>query len=117
MSIDFDTSELADLATHFQQAGVVTQRLTSRRLTKAGQTLLREAQRNAPVDSGDLQNSLTLASGPNWREVYSELRYAKFVEFGTSDAPPQPFMEPAERIATRGFAEDIVNAGMKALEG
>ena len=60
-----------------------------------------EARRTAPVDSGDLRDSIGYHVEGDTAEVKimganrSGVWYAQFVEFGTSKQPAQPFMGPA----------------------
>jgi len=61
----------------------------------------------APVGSdpqdipGLLRDSLTASpiqhatSADAYVEIYSDVSYAAYVEYGTSDMPPQPFLRPA----------------------
>ncbi len=49
------------------------------------------AQAYVPVDTGRLQESIT--AGPTG--VTSDVEYAGFVEYGTSDTAAQPYMRPA----------------------
>ncbi len=49
------------------------------------------ARAYCPVDTGRLRDSIT--AGPNG--VSTDVEYASFVEYGTSDTPAEPFMRPA----------------------
>lgn len=80
--------------------------------------VVREAKRRAPVDTGRLRASITAASGsgqilqPAGSEAESgdevsqpedkyavrvgtNVNYASFLEFGTVDMDPRPFLRPA----------------------
>lgn len=53
----------------------------------------------APVLTGTLRDSIVVDE-----DGYgSDLPYAGFVEFGTSDTAPQPFMEPSSTAAETAF--------------
>lgn len=82
--------------------------------------ILSEAARRVPVLTGKLKSSL----GRNVREDGLQIAIgsgdykAKFVEFGTSDTPTEPFLYPAFRLGAkyiratmRNWAED---AGFQA---
>lgn len=60
-----------------------------------------EAERNAnrlvPVDTGQLRDSITIDLREN--SIVAEEDYAVFVEFGTINQSPQPFLGPAARQA------------------
>ncbi len=49
------------------------------------------ARAYVPVDTGRLRDSIT--AGPTG--VTSDVEYAGFVEYGTSDTPAEPYMRPA----------------------
>lgn len=71
-------------------------------LKKKGFKVVREAKKNAPVDTGRLRASITLNTeqrpdGLVNVLVGSDVDYAPFVEFGTENRPPQPFLRPALR--------------------
>ena len=56
-----------------------------------------DAKQLAPVDTGNLRNSITTAvQGDGLRAaVVATASYAPFIELGTSRMAPQPFMGPA----------------------
>ncbi len=49
----------------------------------------------APVLTGALAASLDYQVGPGEVTISSDVPYAAYVEFGTSDTPAQPFLRPA----------------------
>lgn len=53
------------------------------------------AKRLAPVDTGDLRNSIEASQDVNGANVTTGKDYDKYVEFGTRTQQPQPFMRPA----------------------
>ena len=66
---------------------------------KAAQDTVRLARQRAPVDTGALRSSITMrtsrdADGVEAR-VGPTVRYARWVEEGTSRMGPQPYMRPA----------------------
>lgn len=57
------------------------------------------AQALAPIDTGDLVDSIDIAYGKDgnniWAEIGTDIFYAPFQEFGTTRNPPHPFLRPA----------------------
>jgi len=66
------------------------------------------ARAYVPVDTGNLQASIQKGEGG----VYSDVEYAPFVEYGTSDTPAQPFMRPAADSANDSRALSVAKAIM-----
>jgi HK97 gp10 family phage protein len=63
---------------------------------EAAQQVAAVAREKAPVDTGALRDSITVVEAEgNSRDVIADVRYANFVEFGTSDTEPEPFLRPA----------------------
>ena len=62
---------------------------------RVGRGALASAQRNAPVQRGDLRRSLRLRRRASVAIVESSLYYAAFQEYGTSRMAPNPFVGPA----------------------
>lgn len=78
------------------------------------------AKQLAPVDSGDLQESIevTKKSGGKFsrsRWIGSKLFYARFQEYGTSRHAPRPFLEPAAEQVAPKFGELVAEAGVDWL--
>lgn len=94
-------------------------------IVKMGLFAVRRAKKKAPVDTGRLRASITLADSeglvqplgseaqegdsvdrPNEEFVVrigSNVDYAKFIEFGTVNQPAQPFLRPAVDEALTRF--------------
>lgn len=66
----------------------------------------RTAESLAPVDTGRLRDSIRSEGG----RVYTDVEYAGFVEYGTSDTPAQPFMRPAADTVDGAHAEQAARA-------
>lgn len=65
----------------------------------------------APVDSGKLRDSITTDKSDidNLKvRVGTEVKYAKFVEFGTSKRSPSPFFRPAIK-SNKGRAKRAID--------
>ena len=63
----------------------------------------------APVDEGDLQNSVGPAPGDvdDSRKVVAGMDYAIHQEYGTMDMPAQPFMRPARNALVDAWKRDL----------
>lgn len=106
-------------------------------LFKGGQVIADEAQRLAPVDTGELQDSIKVVEardgrlyakvntvpaapadgvsiyvGPVGSDEEGDIFYARYQEFGTARNEAQPFMRPA-LAATRDEADRIVAAELR----
>jgi HK97 gp10 family phage protein len=96
---------MAELSRRLEQLG--------ERLVEGARTAVRDEtvevrddmRRGAPRDSGDLIRSIQaeIASGGLAGTAAATIRYATFVEHGTSDTPEQPFAGPAATRSRRRF--------------
>lgn len=116
MTVTFDTSELDDLADDLAKAGPEAEKATSAAMTMIAGKLRADASANAPIDSGALSASIRVQGGQGYRDVFSDLSYAGFQEYGTSSMPPQPYFEPAIRVAYGRLMKAIEEAGEESLD-
>ncbi len=71
-----------------------------------------EHQASAPgeapaMDTGNLVNSIQVEmTGPAAAVVYTNVEYALYLEFGTIDMEPRPFLQPAVDAVTEAVAQD-----------
>lgn len=76
-----------------------TDPLSKKYAQKLGREKRDIARRLAPVDTGELRDSINYAVMDHeygWQVlVYASAPYALFVEFGTRRSPMQPFLRPA----------------------
>lgn len=72
----------------------------------------REAKKNAPVDTGRLRGSITTKLDKLEAEVGTNVKYASFVEYGTSRQAAKPFMSTA-RISVENDLDKIVAKGVR----
>ena len=69
---------------------------SQRRITLDVAEQVAEAAREmAPVDTGRLRGSIVVEANGNNHAVVTDVPYAPFLEFGTSQMPAQPFLGPA----------------------
>ena len=68
-------------------------------LLQAGMVVERAAKQNAPVDTGRLRASISTRMTKEAKsiiiEVGTNVKYAPYVEFGSSRNPAQPYLFPA----------------------
>ena len=69
---------------------------------RVARTALRTAQTKAPVDTGTLLRDLRIVRRGSVVAIESSVPYAPFVEYGTSNMAPHPYIGPA-------FAQGAVN--------
>lgn len=105
MNIEVDTAQLDRLVRDFDMAGPKVEKASSESLTRIARELRDDARASAPVRTGKLKSSIRVQGGKDWRLVKSDLRYSAFVEFGTSDTPPQPYLWPHARKAQQSLIE------------
>lgn len=105
MSVNFDMSEVADLAADLAAAPVAATRASSEAMTRIAARLRDDAKAAAPVDTGELRDSIVVRGGKDHRIVIATADHSSFVEFGTSDTAPQPYMWPQVPEASRALAE------------
>ncbi len=74
-----------------------------------GAELQTKAQRNAPVDTGNLKRSIRLEIRDNGLTAETEATadYAPYVEWGTRFMKAQPFIRPAFNSQKERFKSDI----------
>lgn len=76
---------------------------------KNGSEMQKKAQRNAPVDTGNLKNNIDLeiSDGGMTATVESTADYSVYVELGTRLMEAQPYMKPAFEEQKKQFEKDL----------
>lgn len=76
---------------------------------KNGSELQKKAQKNAPVDTGTLQRSITLEMRDSGKtaEVEPTVDYGAYVELGTRFMTAQPYLKPAFNEQKEKFKQDM----------
>jgi HK97 gp10 family phage protein len=91
----FDVSELRKLSADLGKAGPKATALASVAVRKTALDIEADAKTLAPVDTGNLRNSI----GSDIQELSAEVgptaSYSAYLEYGTSKMSAQPFMGPA----------------------
>lgn len=105
ISIDADAF-LRDLAAHLARMEVETED----DLVRVGMRVQAAARSYCPVDTGRLRSSIVMRKGRDgggfYVEVGTSVKYAPFVEFGTSKMRAQPFLTPAIAQASGFLAQE-----------
>jgi HK97 gp10 family phage protein len=99
-SFEIDSSEFNLLADKLDRATEAASFLIRGAVRKTTLDIAKDAKAFAPVDTGNLRNSIqTSMSGSNANvaqgTIQAQANYSKYVEFGTSRTAPQAFMGPA----------------------
>lgn len=94
MTVEFDASQLDDLANDLAAAAPKAVALSSATLTTISAKLRDDAKADVAVLTGDTKASIHVQGGQGWRIVVADDPAAFHLEFGTSDTAPQPFMWP-----------------------
>lgn len=74
-----------------------------------GSEMMQKAQREAPVDTGQLRRSIQLdiIDGGMTAKVSANTEYAAYVEYGTRFMGAQPYLRPALRDQAEQFRSDL----------
>lgn len=108
MTVEFDMSEVADLAGDLAKAGAKADRHAAKQLKAATSRLRDDIERDAPVLTGDTKSSVSMKMSRGVGTVTAGSA-AFYLEFGTSDTRPQPFVwrniPPAVKQLTEALAE------------
>lgn len=74
-----------------------------------GSELQKKAEKNAPVDTGNLKRSigLEIKDGGLTAECRAKAEYAGYVEYGTRRMEAQPYMGPAFNEQKKQFKKDL----------
>jgi HK97 gp10 family phage protein len=80
----------------------------------------RDAKINAPVDTGRLRSSIShrddnFGSNNPAVEIFTDLEYAPFVEYGTSKQSAKPFLFPAYNNNKQKILKELAKAFKKGV--
>lgn len=99
----------------------LTRGAISRGVQKAAAKVEGDAKLITPVDTGALRSSINVAgkSTPNGAEasIGTNLEYAAHVEFGTSRAKAQPYLQPALQKNKKPATQIVLNEVRNAYKG
>ncbi len=106
MSVEVDLFGMDELMQKLEEIGNKAGKIQNEALKKAAETVLDSAKEKVPVDTGKLKDNLDISkvktkNGEKYIEVgitkgdNSEIFYGKFIEWGTSQRPATPYLQPA----------------------
>lgn len=104
-----DASELRSLGHDLTGASQRAASKAVQAIKKTAADITSDAKSAAPVDTGNLKNSIGYSLSSSAGEVRAEIgptaEYGHYVEFGTSNPnyPPQPYLTPAFERRLPGF--------------
>lgn len=110
-----DSSQVTALAADLAAAPAKAAAGSTSAVARSAARTKRDAQRFAPVLTGALREGITVIGEGLSATIVSTVRYADYVEYGTSDTAPQPYMRPAADLAGPGLADDVGDAGERIL--
>lgn len=109
MNVSFDDSDLRKLSARFDQANARVVSRVRMALVKTAYDIQGDARMFAPVDTGNLRNSINVGPVKNRGrgnmhvEIGPSAEYGAYVEFGTSRMAPRAYMGPALDRNSPGF--------------
>lgn len=92
MNFVIDVSELAGLAKDLAREVAVSTGKAEEAVGRSTARLHSRAKGSAPVETGELRESITADASGLARRVYATARAGFFQEYGTSVMPPHPFL-------------------------
>lgn len=102
-----DARELRSLGHDLTKAGLAASTKAVQAINKTAADITADAKSGAPVDTGNLKNSIGYDVSSSAGEVTAEIgptaEYGHYVEFGTSRMAPQPYLTPAFDRRLPGF--------------
>ena len=85
----------------------------SQAVAKAAFDTQARARARAPVDTGNLRNSITVDVQGTEASVGPEADYGIYLEYGTSRMAAQPYMNPAADEVEPGFIDAMAQLGLR----
>lgn len=85
-------------------------KLVEQGLRKAALRVEGSAKELTPVDTGNLRASIKVTPKKLSASVGTNVEYAGYVELGTANQPPQPYLYPALMQNKEQILKDIANA-------
>jgi HK97 gp10 family phage protein len=93
--VNIDASEVRTLAIDLSAAPARIQRRASTAIRKTAHDIEADAKIFAPVDTGNLRNSISSDIHELSAVIGPTANYGGYVELGTSRMSPEPYMRPA----------------------
>ena len=99
-------------------------KLANAAIRKTAKDIQANAKQIAPVDTGNLKNSITTSdlrtvgtSGDMYAVIGPTASYAPYVEFGTSRQAPQAFLGPSLDRFSGSFEQAMLQLAERAISG
>lgn len=118
-----DASELQALGRTIRLSGDRIGAETAKEMRASGRRMTAHARGRAPVGTGELRNSINDTVTGDGRfasmtvEVSADTRYSGYVEDGTSDTAPQPFLGPTFDAEVPILESKLATIAAKAVGG
>ena len=130
------SSQLSRLSKRLNAIPKAVRQAVQPTLIQSGEELAQRMRHLAPEDTGALKDSIEVTPPGQSTPAYSQpggstvardnevlvtagnsdVRYPHLVEYGTADAPAQPFFWPAYRLAKKRIANRVKRAIRKAVK-
>lgn len=123
MGLSIDLSEVRAVASQIAGAGPRIGARSALILRKTAFDIEADAKALAPVDTGNLQGSISTSftgdgrSGQMSAEIGPTAEYGVYQEYGTSTQPGQPYMGPAYDRRVPGYTEALADAAASEVLG
>lgn len=95
MNINFDLSGQAGLRRAFRRYAQTTERDINREMDRAMIAIQSKAKRRVPVRTGRLRSSIRNIKRYLNKTVFTNVHYARHVEYGTVKMAARPYMRPS----------------------
>lgn len=95
MLVTIDASEVHDLASDLRSAGPYVEERAPLAVSKTCHDIEATAHVLVPVDTGFLDSTIGTEVNGMSGDVFATAEYSDFVERGTSEMSPQPYLGPA----------------------
>ncbi len=113
--VSVDVSELQVLAADMQRNADLVEPAAKRVIARTGFAVVATAQALVPVDTGLLKSSLNVDVDGLSFEAGTGIEYGEYVELGTSEMAPQPYLGPAFDQHERSAADALGDIGERIL--
>lgn len=113
--MSIDSSEVKHLAADLYAAPAKVETGAIGAVSDSTNDTERDAKIFAPVFTGELKERIESSSRGLSGEVVSRAGHSEYVEDGTSDTAPQPFMGPALELNAPGLEHQLGDVGESIL--